>query len=114
MAQPVSITLGASVENQPRIELIIGELNTDVATEVYFDGDRLVTRNSNPGSTGVKPLNDSEKAKTLAVLDPPGNPGSDRIELRFQVDERCFLRVTVEDLLTEAILLDSQIVAQLE
>ena len=114
MAQPVSITLGASVENQPKIELIIGELSTDVATEVYFDGDRLVTRNLQPGNTGVKPLNDSERAKTLAVLDPPGNPGSDRIELRFQVDKRCFLRVTVEDLLTEAILLDSQIVAQLE
>lgn len=114
MAQPVNITLGASVENQPKIELIIGELSTDVATEVYFDGDRLVTRNLQSGSLRVIPLNDSEGAKTLAVLDPPGNPGSDRIELRFQVDEKCFLRVTVEDLLTDAILLDSQIVARLK
>lgn len=114
MAQPVSITLGASVENQPKIELIVGELSTDVATEVYFDGDRLVTRSLQQDNTQVKPLNDSEGAKTLAVLDPPGNPGSDRIELRFQVDKQCFLRVTVEDLLTEAILLDSQIIAQLQ
>ena len=114
MAQPVSITLGASVENQPQIELIVGELSTDVATEVYWDGDRLVTRNLQQDRLAVKPLNDREGAKTLAVLNPPGNPGSDRIELRFRVDERCFLRVTVEDLLTDSILLDSQIIAQLK
>lgn len=115
MAQPISITLGASVTNQPCIELIIGELSHEtVATEVYFDGDRLVTRNLGEDRTVVKPLNDNEGAKTLAILDPPGNPGSDRIELKFQVDERCFLRVTVEDLLTETILLNSQIIAQLK
>ena len=113
MAQSVNITLGASVENQPKIELIIGELSSDVATEVYFDGDRLVTRNLQSDRTQVKPLNDREGSK-IAVLDPPGNPGSDRIQLRFQIDERCFLRVTVEDLLTEDILIDSQIVAQLK
>ncbi|VEP18959.1 Molecular chaperone [Hyella patelloides LEGE 07179] len=115
MAQSVSITLGASVANQPCIELIIGELsNETVATEVYFDGDRLITRNLESDLAQVKPLNDSDGSRTLAVLDPLGNPGSDRIELRFQVDDRCFLRVTVEDLLTEAILLDSQIIAQLK
>ena len=115
MAQPISITLGASVENQPCVELIIGELGTNaVATEVYFDGDRLVTRNLGNSQTQVKPLNDSENAKTLAILDPPGNPGSDRIELRFQLDEQCLLTVTVEDLLTDSILLDSQIIAQLK
>jgi molecular chaperone DnaK (HSP70) len=115
MAQPVSITLGASVNNQPCIELIIGELsNETVATEVYFDGDRLVTRNLGSDRTSVKALNDSEGAKTLAVLDPPGNPGSDRIELKFQVDAQCFLRITVEDLLKETILLNSQIIARLK
>ena len=115
MTQPVSITLGASVVNQPCVELVIGELSTNtVATEVYFDGDRLVTRNLDRNNTQVKPLNDSESAKTLAVLDPPGNPGSDRIELRFQIDDNCLLRVTVEDILTDSILLDSQVIAQLK
>ena len=115
MTQPVNLTLGASVENQPCIELIIGELSKDtVAAEVYFDSDRLITRNLGEDQTQVKALNDDENSRTLAVLEPLGNPGSDRIEMSFQVDERCLLRVTVTDLLTDAILLDSQIIAQLK
>ena len=90
-------------------------MSTDtVATEVYFDGDRLITRNLGEDRTRVKALNDDENSRTLAVLEPLGNPGSDRIEMSFQVDERCLLRVTVRDLLTEAVLLDSQVIAQLK
>jgi len=33
-------------------------------------------------------------------LTPPGYPGSDRIKVWFRVDEQHFLRITVEDLLT--------------
>ena len=113
MANSVNLTLGASVANQPCIELVIGEMSTqNLATEVYFDGDRLITRSLDEQMT-VKALNDSDSAKTLAQLDPPGQPGSDRVELRFQVDESCLLRVTVEDLLTEETLIKSQIIAQL-
>ena len=114
MAQSVNLTLGASVENQPYIELVVGEMGSDsVATEVYFDGDRLVTRSLDSQMT-VKPLNDTDTAKTLARLEPLGQPGSDRVELRFQVDDDCLLRVTVEDLLTEELLIDSQVIAQLK
>ncbi|MGD2181112.1 Hsp70 family protein [Lusitaniella coriacea] len=113
-ADPVELTLGASVENQPRIELIIGELGAETGgTEVYFDGDRLVTRSLNATETSVQPLNDSDGARTLAKLDPPGNPGRDRVKLRFRVDEQRFLRLTVEDILANQILLDNQFVAQL-
>jgi len=53
--------LGASVDNQPSIELIIGELGAETgATEVYFEGDRLVTRRLDSGQTQVQPLNDRE------------------------------------------------------
>ena len=115
MAQTVNLTLGASVANQPYIELILGELSTEtVPTEVYFDGDRLVTRNLENQQNRVTPLNDCEGAKTLATLEPLGNPGSDRIELEFRVDEQCCLRVTSKDLLTGETLLDSQIIARLE
>ena len=114
MSGSVNLTLGASVANQPCIELIVGEMSTQsVGTEVYFDGDRLVTRSLDDKTT-VKPLNDADNARTLAQLNPPGQPGSDRVELRFRVDERCLLRVTVEDLLTEETLIDSQILAQLK
>ncbi|MBE9116036.1 Hsp70 family protein [Lusitaniella coriacea LEGE 07157] len=113
-ADPVELTLGASVENQPRIELIIGELGAETGgTEVYFDGDRLVTRSLDATETSVQTLNDSDGARTLAKLDPPGNPGRDRVKLRFRVDEQRFLRLTVEDILANQILLDNQFVAQL-
>ena len=114
MAQPVELVLGASVENQPSIELIIGELGTETGgVEVYFDGDRLITRNLDSDSMIVKSLNDRDGARTLAQLSPLGNPGSDRIRLLFRVDKQCYLRITVEDLLTQEILLDNQILTQL-
>ncbi|MBE9199313.1 MULTISPECIES: Hsp70 family protein [unclassified Nodularia (in: cyanobacteria)] len=114
MSEPVELVLGASLENQPSIELIMGELGTDTAsTEVYFDGDRLITRRRETGTTTVKPLNDQAGARTIAQLTPPGFPGSDRIKILFQVDEQRFLRITVEDLLTNDTLLENQLVAQL-
>ncbi|ACK68085.1 Heat shock protein 70 [Rippkaea orientalis PCC 8801] len=114
MDDPLELTLGASVENQPSIELIIGELGAETGgTEVYFDGDRLITRSVGKGETSVQPLNDKEGAKTIAKLEPLGTPGSDRIKLQFWVDEQRFLRLTVEDLLTQNTLANNQIVAQL-
>lgn len=114
MTQPVELVLGASVDNQPSIELIIGELGAETgATEIYFDGDRLITRQLNTPVTTVKPLNDSANGSKIAKLRPPGFPGSDRIKIYFQVDEQRFLRVTVEDLLTNNTLVENQLVAQL-
>ena len=114
MSEPVELVLGASVDNQPSIELIIGELGSQTgATEVYFDGDRLITRRLNQGQTQVQPLNDREGARMIAQLTPAGYPGSDRIKVLFQVDAQRFLRMTVEDLLTQQTLLQNQLVAQL-
>ncbi|MBW4464953.1 MAG: Hsp70 family protein [Pegethrix bostrychoides GSE-TBD4-15B] len=114
MPEPVSLVLGASSENQPSIELIIGELGDEASsTEVYFEGDRLVTRMLTNGQSAVKPLNDRGEAKTIAQLTPPGYPGSDRVKLLFRVDESRFLRLTVEDLLTMRTLIDDRPVVQL-
>jgi molecular chaperone DnaK (HSP70) len=114
MSEPVELVLGASVENQPSIELIIGELGAQTgATEVYFDGDRLITRQIGGGKTAVQPLNDRDGARTIAQLTPSGNPGRDRIKIQFWVDAERSLRINVEDLLTEQTLLQNQIVAQL-
>ena len=115
MNQPVELFLGASVPNQPSIELIIGELGTETSTtEVYFDGDRLVTRNLSDNTTQVKPLNDRDEARTIARLDPPGNPGSDRLKLQFLVNKAGYLCLTVEDILTGETLQNQQIIAQLK
>jgi hypothetical protein len=65
------------------------------------------------GKKQVQPLNDREGARTIAQLMPPGYPGSDRIKVLFQVDDQRFLRMSVEDLLTNQSLLQNQVVAQL-
>ena len=114
MEEPIELKLGASTENQPNIELIIGELGAETgSTEVYFDGDRLVTRSLETGAAAVQTLNDHDGARTIARLNPVGNPGSDRVRVQFWVDRQRFLRLSVRDLLTQESLLDNQIVAQL-
>ncbi len=114
MKEPVELVLGASVENQSQIELIIGELGSDIgSTEVYFSGDRLLTRTIESEQTVVKPLNDKNGGQNIAQLNPPGQPGKDRIKVQFRVDEDGFLRMTVEDLLLFSTLLDDCKVAQL-
>lgn len=114
MSESVELVLGASVDNQPSIELVIGELGPETSgVEVYFDGDRLMTRRLDSQKTQVQPLNDREGARTIAQLTPPGYPGNDRIKVLFQVDQQRFLRITVEDLLTNQMLLQNQLVAQL-
>ncbi len=114
MAEPVELVLGASSEGQPSIELIVGELGGETSgTEVYFDGDRLITRSLSSQPTRVQSLNDREGARQIARLDPPGHPGSDRIKVQFWVDQGRSLRISVEDLLTEQRLVHNQVVAQL-
>jgi molecular chaperone DnaK (HSP70) len=114
MSAPVELTLGASRENQPSIELIIGELGaTTGGTEVYFDGDRLITRCLTGGVKDVKTLNDRDGSRSIAKLKPAGFPGTDRVKVLFNVDRDRQLRITVEDLLTNQTLLADGIVAQL-
>jgi molecular chaperone DnaK (HSP70) len=113
MPDPVELYLGASLDNQPSIELIMGELGSETGgTEVFYDGDRLITRTLS-GTALAKPLNDNPEARTIATLTPPGYPGSDRIKVLFWVDESRFLRMTVEDLLTAETLLENQAVVRL-
>lgn len=112
MTTPVELLLGASTEGQSSIELIIGELGSESgSTEVYFDGDRLITRSLSTQS--VQPLNDQGEARQIAQLTPPGYPGSDRIKVQFWVDGQRQLRITVDDLLTQATLVENQVVVQL-
>ncbi len=114
MSTPVELTLGASRENQPNIELIIGELGaTTGGTEVYFDGDRLITRCLTGGVKDVKTLNDRDGSRSIAKLTPAGYPGVDRVKVKFNVDRDRQLRISVDDLLTNQTLLADGIVAQL-
>jgi molecular chaperone DnaK (HSP70) len=114
MNKPVELLLGASQANQPSVELIIGELGTETGgTEIYFDGDRLVTRNLAAGVAAVRPLNEAAEAKNIAQLNPPGFPGSDRLRVGFTIDPQRCLRLTVYDLLTSQNLVEDVVVAEL-
>jgi molecular chaperone DnaK (HSP70) len=114
MNKPVELMLGASQANQPSIELIIGELGTATGgTEIYFDGDQLITKHLATGVAAVRPLNDTNAAKNIAQLEPAGFPGSDRIRVRFTVDRQRCLRLTVYDLLTSQNLIEDMMVAEL-
>lgn len=113
MTEPKELVLGASTPQQTSIELIIGELSSNTTTEVFFDGDRLVTRTIADQDAIVQPLNDSESGRSIAKLDPPGNPGSDRLKLLFSINTDRYLCITVEDLLTQKSLLNNYIVAKL-
>lgn len=115
MEEPVELTLGASVEKQPSIELVLGELGDETSrTEVYFEGDQLITRQVSSANLPVQPLNDRAGARTVAQLNPPGFPGCDRIRVLFRVDADRLLRITVEDILTGDTLLENQVVVQLQ
>ena len=116
MAKPIELILGASVDQQPSIELIIGELGNDtttVNTEVFFEGDRLITRPTQQSAQPVQPLNEQGEGRTIAKLDPLGAPGTDRIRVLFQVDRERTLCITVEDILTGATLLNNRPVVTL-
>lgn len=113
MSQPVELVLGASVANQPSIELILGELSGEgEQTEIFFDGDRLISRRT-ASRRSVQPLNDREGARAIARLEPPGEPGLDRLRVQFRVDGDRRLRITVDDLLRDIALLENAVVAEL-
>ena len=112
MTHPIELNLSASLANQPSIELILGELS-ETQTEVYFDGDRILMRDIATNQTQVQPLNDQDGSRSIAVLDPLGDPGRDRIKVQFQVDKKRFLRITVDDLLTARTIVDDEAVVQL-
>ncbi len=106
LPQPVELVLGASLPNQPSVELLIGELgNAASGVAVYFENGQLMTRQQGE-ATEVQALN--EQQPTLARLDPLGQPGQDRLRLRFQIDAQRRLCVSIEDLLTHRELLRDQ------
>jgi hypothetical protein len=113
--EPVEIVLRASRPEQPAIELVIGEFETSLggASEVVFDGGRLVSTALPMGPGRVVALNEADGAKTIAQLDPPGYPGVDRVRVLFRVDERRQLRLSVTDLQSGRTLLDDHAVVEL-
>jgi molecular chaperone DnaK (HSP70) len=112
---PVELVLGASVSNQPNIELVIGELaDGQDSTEVFFEQGRLTVRSGNEEESAVRALNDSDEGRVIAQLEPPGFPGRDRVKVQLRIDAKRQLRINVEDLQRKEVLMSDQPVVQLQ
>src|SRR5581483_7581287 len=95
LEKPIEQVFAAAHPNQRAIELAIGELTEDNRVrEVVIEDGRIITGDSTATVRKVVPLNDREGARTVAVLDPPGVPGVDRIRVFFNVDRKRTLRIT--------------------
>lgn len=112
---PISLTLRASRPRQRAIELIIGEMEVapPAPAEVVFTQGALVSHPLAQTPLRVVPLNAGDGAKTVAILEPPGFPGTDRLQIEFFIDANRQLRLSVRDLLSDRLLLEQQAVVQL-
>jgi molecular chaperone DnaK (HSP70) len=94
--EPLELVLGASQAGQTALELVLGELSYPTGQgAVYLQNGRLVLR-SQATTPQVQMLNEA----VLIPLDPPGEPGQDRLHLAFTVNQHRQLCLTARDLLT--------------
>jgi molecular chaperone DnaK (HSP70) len=112
---PYEIFLRASQVDQASIELVIGELEqrTSGSAEIVFEGDRLVTKVESVPLEVFLELGEQDTPQAIAQLDPLGQPGSDRVQVLFEISEQRELMITAIDLLTQKTLITNQSVAKL-
>jgi molecular chaperone DnaK (HSP70) len=111
--QAVCLTLQATKPHQTAIELVVGEVEQrpSNSAEIFYEGDRLVSRRVGEPQTVFIELTTPEQA--IAPLNPPANIGEDRIQAEFRISPQRQLLLTVTDLKTRKKLLVDQVVAQL-
>ncbi len=104
--KPVSVTLGVSHKKQESVEFVIGQIDTDAVASVevkYEGGQAVFVAQAGENAQKIVPLN---AGNPLTVkLNPPADPGSERLRADFRVDAMRQLRLTVTDLKTRKILL---------
>ena len=113
---PIEIILGAAHAGQREVEFVIGEIGAEGVSMVevkYEEGQAIFVAQADREAQVVVPLNEAEAAPILARLEPPGEPGEDRLKAEFRVDGQRRLRVSVTDLKTRKELLRDAIIATL-
>ena len=114
LEKPVSLLLGASRAGQDTVEFVIGQINTDAvdSVEVQYEGGQAVfVSQAGANAHKIVPLNAG--APLTVTLNPPGEPGQERLRADFQVDAARRLHLTVTDLKTHKKLLDSALIVTL-
>ncbi len=104
------IILQAAIADQSEIALDVGEVADISQSEVTYDQNGQMT------SSQLLKQSDFRSFSTacIAQLDPPGQVGRDRLSVTFEINERRALMVTVSDLLTKKVLINSQAIGTLE
>lgn len=96
-SQPLELRLASGTRDQPELELVLGEPLAEERPEVVFAGGVPVIRPVEPGAPRVRPW---PRGPLLLPLSPPGEPGVDRLRLRFAISARGELEMEGDDLLT--------------
>lgn len=108
--EPVEVMLGAAHENQTEIEFVIGEIDTESLSMVevkYENGQAVFVAQANDVEQQIIPLNEAEAVQKVAKLDPPGQPGENRLKAEFSINDRRQLLITVTDMKNNTQLLEN-------
>ena len=93
--QPLTLRIGCSRPQQTELELVLGEPQAEKRSEVVFMNGLPVLRRQSAGTAAVEAW---AEQPTPIPLTPAGEPGSDRLELRFGINSRGDLTVEGRDL----------------
>jgi hypothetical protein len=96
--QPLTLRLSCSRPQQDELELLLGEPSPEQRREVVYVDGLPVLRQRAAGSSRVEPWPEPPEA---VPLQPPGEPGDDRLELRFRIDGEGILQLEGTDLLLQ-------------
>jgi molecular chaperone DnaK (HSP70) len=96
--QPLTLRLACSRNAQADLELVLGEPIAEERSEVVFVNGLPVLRRQSAGTAAVQAWSEQPAAIPLT---PAGEPGSDRLELRFAINARGELVVDGQDLASD-------------
>ena len=96
--EPLLLRLACSQPEQRQLELVLGEPSDEQRREVVLVDGLPVLRRRAAGAAAVTPWAQQPGA---LPLEPAGQPGNDRLELRFSIDAQGLLSVEGTDLLSQ-------------
>ena len=108
------LILQAAIEGQTDLRLDIGEVAVITQSEVKYDEQGRMTSLPMRQQETYRSLERQHEQVCVAHLNPPGQVGSDRISVQFEVTEMRVLIATVRDLLTQQILVERGAISKLQ
>ncbi len=108
------LILQAAIEGQTELRLDIGEVAVITQSEVTYDKQGRMTSIPMRQQETYRSIESQHNQVCVAHLNPPGQVGSDRISVQFEVTDQRVLTATVRDLLTQQVLVERGAIAKLQ